>query len=391
MVIGFGIVSLAVDLVADGARSVSGPLLASLGASALTVGIVTGAAEAAGFGLRLVSGPLVDRTRKYWGFAIGGYALTVICVPLLALTPSLGTGAFVAAAILVVLERVGKAMRSPAKTVLLAHAATAVGGGRGFGVHKLLDQVGAFSGPLLVAAVIAISGALWPAFAVLAIPGVVALALLLWMRSRVPDPGVFALEPSIPSRSAPAPDSRGRLPGSLYLFGISAALTGFGLVGFGVISFHLTEGGLITLAAVPLVFAMGMVAGAVAPVLTGRAYDSFGGGVLLAVPVLVACIPILTFSTSFTLVLVGVVIWGTATGAHDSTVKALIADLVPVARRGTAYGLFAAFQGVGVFAGAALAGSAYPDAVALSLVTVPAQIVAFVLLVFVVRSRRRKP
>ena len=288
--IGFGIVSLAVDLVADGARSVSGPLLASLGASALTVGIVTGAAEAAGFGLRLVSGPLVDRTRKYWGFAIGGYVLTVLCVPLLALTPLLGPGAFLAAAFLVVLERVGKAIRSPAKTVLLAHAATAVGGGRGFGVHKLLDQVGAFSGPLLVAAVIAISGALWPAFAVLAIPGVVALALLLWMRSRVPDPGAFAREPGSPSRPAPVADTRGRLPGSLYLFGISAALTSFGLVGYGVISFHLTEGALIALAAVPLVFAVGMVAGALASVITGRAYDSFGAGVLLLVPVLVASI-----------------------------------------------------------------------------------------------------
>lgn len=388
VVIGFGIVSLAIDLVADGARSVSGPLLASLGASALAVGIITGGAEAAGFGLRLVSGPLVDRFRKYWGYAIGGYALTVLCVPLLALTPFLGQGAVAVAAFLIVVERVGKAIRSPAKTVLLAHAATAVGGGRGFGVHKLLDQVGAFSGPLLVAAVIAISGALWPAFAVLAVPGVFAILLLLWMRSRVPDPGVFALQPGARSRPAPAADSRGRLPVSLYLFGVSAALTSFGLVGFGVISFHLTEGGLVVLAAVPLVFAVGMVAAAVASIVTGRAYDRFGAGALLVVPVLVAGIPILTFSTSLVLVLVGVVIWGAATGVHDSTVKALIADLVPVARRGTAYGLFAVFQGAGVFGGAAFAGSVYPDAVVLSLVTVPAQIAAFVLLVVVVRSRR---
>jgi predicted MFS family arabinose efflux permease len=308
---------------------------------------------------------------------------------LLALTPFIGPSAVVAAALLIVLERLGKAIRSPAKTVLLAHAATAVGGGRGFGVHKLLDQVGAFSGPLLVAGVIAISGALWPAFAVLAIPGVLALLLLFWMRSRVPDPSVFAVGPN--SRSAPASPEQtsARLPASLYLFGISAALTNFGLVGFGVISFHLTNDRLVSLAAVPLVFAAGMAAGAIAAVVTGRAYDTVGAGALLVVPVLVMGIPLLTFSTSFVLVLVGVVIWGAATGVHDSTVKALVADLVPVARRGTAYGLFAVFQGVGVFAGAALAGSLYPDAVALSLATVPAQIVSLILLVAVVRSRRR--
>jgi MFS family permease len=389
VVIGFGVVSLAVDLVADGARSMSGPLLASLGASALIVGVVTGGAEAVGYGFRLVSGPLVDRSRAYWGFAIGGYALTALCIPLLALTPFLGAPAVVAAALLIVVERLGKAIRSPAKTVLLAHAATAVGGGRGFGVHKLLDQVGAFSGPLLVAGVIAISGALWPAFAVLAIPGILALVLLFWMRSRVPDPAAFALSPNARSRPASVEQTGAKLPVSLYLFGISAALTNFGLVGFGVISFHLTDDGLVGLAAVPLVFAAGMAAGAIAALVTGRAYDTVGAGALLVVPILVAAIPLLTFSTSFVLVLIGVIIWGAATGVHDSTVKALVADLVPVARRGTAYGLFAVFQGVGVFAGAALAGSLYPDAVALSLVTIPAQIASLVLLVLVIRSRRR--
>lgn len=391
VVIGFGMVSLAVDLVADGARSIQGPLLASLGASALMVGLVTGGAEAAGYGLRLVSGPLVDRTKKYWGFAIGGYALTAVCIPLLALTPFIGPVGFVAAALLIILERVGKAIRSPAKTVLLAHAATAVGGGRGFGVHKLLDQVGAFSGPLLVAAVVAISGALWPALALLAIPGVFALILLFWMRSRVPDPGAFAGLPGTTSRVVTPAASGGRLPQSLYLFGISAALTNFGLVGFGVISFHLTEDGLVGLAAVPLVFAAGMAAAAVAAVMVGRAYDRFGGGALLVVPILISTLPLLTFSSSLVLVLVGVMIWGAATGVHDSTVKALVADLVPAARRGTAYGVFAVFQGAGIFGGAALAGALYPNAVALSLFTVPAQIASLTLLVFVLRSGRRAP
>jgi hypothetical protein len=81
----FGTVSLLADVVYEGARSITGPLLASLGASAVVVGVVTGAGEAAALVLRLVSGPLADRTRRFWAWTITGYTLTVITVPLLGL------------------------------------------------------------------------------------------------------------------------------------------------------------------------------------------------------------------------------------------------------------------------------------------------------------------
>lgn len=388
VVIGFGGVSLAIDLVADGAKSVAGPLLGELGATALVVGLVTGSAEALGYVLRLVSGPVVDRTRRYWGAAIAGYALTAISVPLLAVTPFLGAAGLTAAAALIVLERVGKAVRSPAKTVVLAFAANAVGRGRGFGVHKLFDQIGAFSGPLLVAAVIAATGMLWPAFALLIIPALLAMALLLWMRSRVPDPSGFE-----PDAGAPVPGSVPRpergISATVVLFSVSTALTALGLVGFGVLSFHLTAIKLVPLAAVPLVFALGMLAAAIAAVVTGRLYDRAGGAVLFVVPLLAAGVPLLVLGDGIGAALVGIVLWGAAMGIQDSTVKALVADLVAPARRGTAYGVFAVFQGVGTFAGAALAGALYPDALAISAVTVPAQAIALVLLVTVVRRQRR--
>src|SRR4051794_36507752 len=187
-VVGFGVVSLAADMVYEGARSITGPLLGSLGASALLVGIVTGAGEALALVLRLVFGPRVDRTGSYWSMTLSGYVLTAVCVPALALTPFLGAAGLVIACALVLAERTGKAVRSPAKSTLLAHAAGPVGLGRGFGVHKALDQVGAFSGPLLVAGVTALTGALWPAMAVLAVPGAASVAVLLWLRSRVGDP-----------------------------------------------------------------------------------------------------------------------------------------------------------------------------------------------------------
>ena len=144
----FGFVSLAADMVYEGARSVYGPLLASLGATAIVVGLVTGAGEAMALVLRLVFGPLADRTGRYWALTMLGYGLTAVCVPLLAVTPFVGGAGLALAAVLILLERSGKAVRSPSKSALLAHVASAVGRGRGFGVHKALDQVGALAGPL---------------------------------------------------------------------------------------------------------------------------------------------------------------------------------------------------------------------------------------------------
>ncbi|BCI87408.1 hypothetical protein NIIDMKKI_26140 [Mycobacterium kansasii] len=142
----FGVVSLLADFVYEGARSITGPLLASLGATGLVVGVVTGIGEAAALALRLVSGPLADRTRRFWAWTVAGYALTLITVPLLGVA-----GALWVACSLVIAERVGKAVRSPAKDTLLSHAASVTGRGRGFAVHEALDQVGAVIGPLTVA------------------------------------------------------------------------------------------------------------------------------------------------------------------------------------------------------------------------------------------------
>ena len=204
-VVGFGLVSLATDMVSDGARPLGGPLLAQLGASALFVGLVTGAAEAASQGLRLVFGPWADRTGKYWTFTMAGYALTVVCVPLLALTPLAGSAGLALAAVLIIGDRVGKAVRSPAKTVLLAAVATPVGRGRGFAVHKSLDLAGALLGPLLVSAVLVATGSLPAAFAVLVFPAVAALAILVWLRRRVRDPGADTAAPDAGPAGLPAP------------------------------------------------------------------------------------------------------------------------------------------------------------------------------------------
>ncbi|HEU0205145.1 MAG TPA: MFS transporter [Pseudolysinimonas sp.] len=401
LVLGLGAVSLTIDMVSDGSISVGGALLGQLGASAVLVGLVTGGAGAIALVLRLVTGPWVDRTGRYWDFTMAGYAVTAISIPLLALTPVLGGAALAVAAALILIERTGKAVRAPAKTVLLADAAGAVGRGKGFGVHKFLDQVGAFSGPLVVSAVAALTGVLWPAFLVLIVPAAIAMVILVMLRRRVPDTSIYAPESERRSTSPDRPIARGpaRLLAGLssmepatretfLLFGAFAALTTFGLISFGLISFHLDHAGLAPLAAIPLVYAVGMATAAIAAVVVGWAYDRSASAVLFVVPVLTAFVPSLALAGSTGLVIVGVVLWGAATGLQDSTIKALVADLIPSAQRGTAYGWFAVFQGVAAFAGAAVAGALYTDVPVLAALVIVAQGGAVVLLVVVCRRIR---
>lgn len=393
-VVGFGVVSLAADMVYEGARSITGPLLASLGATAVLVGLITGAGEAIALVLRVVFGPLADRSGRYWTLTFAGYTLTAICVPALAITPFLAGAGLAVACLLILAERAGKAVRSPAKTALLAHAAGAVGLGRGFAVHKALDQAGAVAGPLLVAAVAAVAGTLWPAMAVLIVPGAAALLVLAWLRRKMPDPAVSdnasASVASAMAQQAPRPrwrwPSAGSLPTVFWLFAAACGAATAGLVTFGVISYHLTRDHVLPVAAVPLVYAAAMAAAALAALVTGWLFDRYGGRVLLSLPFLVAVVPALAFTNSAVMAIIGVLIWGAAVGVQDSTVKALVADLVAPNRRATAYGVFAAVQGATAIVGGTLAGALYDRSLPLLVAMVAAlQLTALVLLTVTLR------
>ncbi|MBP0456666.1 MFS transporter [Streptomyces bomunensis] len=403
-VVVFGTISLLADFVYEGARSVTGPLLAHLGATAAVVGIVTGVGEAAALLLRLGSGPLADRTRRFWAWTICGYALTVISVPVLGLAAAL----WVACA-LVIAERVGKAVRSPAKDTLLSHATAVTGRGKGFAVHEAMDQIGAVIGPLVVAGVLAATGGSYgPALGVLGLPGLAVLVLLWWLRARVPEPAGYetaagaasadasadggggggAPGPAPGPGSGPAPGSaptpaadREPLPRAFWIYAAFTAATMAGFATFGVLSFHLVTRHLLSVAAVPVVYAGAMAVDAVAALATGWAYDRVGPKVLAVLPVLAAIVPVLAFTRSVPLAVAGAMVWGAAMGVQESTLRATVADLVGPYRRATAYGIFAAVVGAATAGGGALAGVLYDVSVPL-LITVTAcvQAAALVLL-----------
>ena len=395
-VVGFGVVSLSADMVYEGARSITGPLLASLGASAVLVGLVTGVGEAMALVLRVVFGSWADRSGRYWTLTLVGYALTAVCVPALAVTPFVAGGGLALACVLILAERTGKAVRSPAKTALLAHAAGQVGLGRGFAVHKVLDQAGAVAGPLLVAAVAGLAGTLWPALVVLIVPGVAALLILIWIRHQTDGPAAAADHGNAPRLTEPPTvqnrihwsRSAASLPTSFWLFAAAAGSAAAGLVTFGVISFHLTRDQVVPVATVPLIYAAAMAAEALAALATGWLFDRIKGRVLLVLPFLVAIVPPLVFTNSAGAALAGILIWGSAVGVQDSTVKALVADLVPATRRATAYGAFAAVQGAAAALGGVMAGALYEHSLPGLIAAVSAvQLCALVLLVITLRRR----
>jgi MFS family permease len=357
-VLAFGVVSLLADMVYEGARSIIGPYLAMLGASATVVGVVAGAGEFVGYGLRLVTGYAVGRTRRYWSWTILGYASTGLMAPALLLY---GT------------ERLGKAVRSPAKDTLLSFASAGTGRGSAFGVHQALDQTGAVLGPLLLAAVLSWrEGDYRLAFGVLLVPGILVLAVLFWLRARVPDPrdyehttehggdshpGERGSVNAVPDDPADAVVSR-RLPAQFWQYVAMVAVLSGGVPSFPLLAFHAQHQGLLSDAQIPLLFAVAMAIDGVSGLLVGRLYDVRGPRVLLAVPV-AAAISVVAFSTEVALVWVGVAVWGVVNGVLDSTVKAVVTQLVPSARRSVAFGWLAFVRGVGLLIAGALLGAAY--------------------------------
>jgi predicted MFS family arabinose efflux permease len=371
-----GVVSLFADMAYEGARSVTGPYLAVLGASATVVGIVAGVGELLGYSLRLVSGRLSDRLRAYWPVAILGYIVQMAAVPALALA-----GSWQLAAGLIIVERIGKAMRNPPRDAMLARASASIGRGWAFGLHEALDQSGALIGPLVVAVVLARTGQYPAAFAILAIPAALTLTTLALARRTYPVPPGVAARPS---------DLRGEgLPRAFWLYLVAAALVAAGFADFSLIAFHFERMHLVDPAFVPIFYSGAMAAGGVASLVFGRLYDRVGIGLLVPLTAVGALFAPLAFLGSAPVALVGVLLWGAALGIHESIMAAAIAEMAPADRTASAYGLFTMAFGLAWFAGSAALGILYDRSVdATVILAIVLQLAAVPILVVVARWHR---
>lgn len=366
-----GVVSLFSDLTYEGARSITGPFLGSLNAGAAVIGLVAGLGEFLGYALRLGSGYLTDRLGKYWAISIIGYSLNLFAVPLLALA-----GNWEFAVFLILLERLGKAIRTPARDAMLSHATGAVGHGRGFGFHEAMDQIGAMLGPLIVALVLYLKEDYRSGFAYLLIPAILAILVIVLAARLYPHPQ--HLEVSLPRL-----ETKG-FTRPFWIYVIAVGLIGAGYADFPLIAYHFGQAAVAAPNWIPIFYAVAMGVDAVAALILGRFFDRLGLTVIVPTAVLSSFFAPLVFLGGFHLALAGMVLWGIGMGAQESIIKAALAPMVPRDRRGTGYGIFNTGFGLFWFLGSALMGILYEISLgALVAFSLAAQLLAVPLLLAV--------
>ena len=343
-----GFVSMLMDISSEMVHSLLPMfMVGTLGASALTVGIIEGLAESTALIVKVFSGTLSDYLGKRKGLALCGYALGALSKPLFAIATT--TGAVLTARLL---DRVGKGVRGAPRDALVADLAPPTLRGAAFGLRQSLDTVGAFLGPLLAVGLML----LWAndfrmVFWVAAIPGVLAVALLLF---GVREPRQHhAGKRTNPIRRANL--RRLRAP-YWWVVGIGAVLT---LARFSeaFLVLRAQQGG-IPIALVPLVMVAMNLIYAMSAYPFGKLSDRMSHAKLLALGlvVLIAADLVLATTDHWAAVLAGVALWGLHMGITQGLLATMVADTAPADLRGTAYGMFNLVSGIAMLAASVTAG-----------------------------------
>jgi MFS family permease len=344
-VVVIGVMSFFADFTYEGSRSIVGQYMGTLGASALAISVVTGAGELLGYGLRFFSGSGADRSGHYWPITISGYVLQMSVVPLLALA-----GTWEAAAVLIILERIGKAIRNPPRDALLAHAAAGIGYGRAFGLHEALDQFGATFGPLFVAMILVLDHHDYTtAFALLAVPASLELALLATARLTYPRPADLEPRTEAIARSD-------KMPSVFWTYLAAAALVGAGFADFPLIAYHFETSDIVSSNVIPVFYAIAMAVGGGGSLVFGRLFDRFGIRLLVPLSLVSALYAPLVFLGGVSASVVGVVLWGLGSGVQESIIPAAVGRMVSADRRASAFGVFTGGYGVAWFLGSTAIG-----------------------------------
>ena len=329
-----GLISLAADMVYEGARSASGAYLEYLGAPPIASSII-GVGEFIGYVLRFVSGVLASyfgSSVAFWGFVALGYAMNVMVLPLLAFT-----GFWWIATSLYLLERVGKGLRTPVRDVILAEVTEGVGRGKGFGLHEVMDQAGALAGPLLFAYML-IHFDYSRAFLTLLIPGALAMIFVFT---------AWSLYQKIKSvEFSPKKISFRGVGRRFWLFVLSMTLQSLGFVHWAIASYFLKYWGILGDANIAILYAIAMGVDALIAFPIGYLYDTIKFKSLYIAPITTLTITLLLTTRVTTLAYVMAVLWGVTMGVSETIMRASVADIAGRSRLAVAYGIFGMLYGV---------------------------------------------
>lgn len=382
-----GIVSLFSDMTHEGGRSILGEYLNIVGASGATIGFVSGVGELCGYSLRLISGFIADKTKKYWTLIILGYALQVLAIPALALVPENG---WVIACGLIILERIGKAIKKPAKNTLVSFAASEIGTGKGFAYQEFLDQLGAFMGPviLFVIASIKSGGSLFSTyrlcFAFLGIPAAITVSLVVFSKIKYPKPEMFEKEIGDKSKFT--------FKKSFVFFMAAICLFAFGFADFTIITLHAAKTKAFPEASLSLLYAGAMAVDAFAALFFGQLFDKIGLRALIISTVCSAFFaPLVFLGAGPVCIAAGIALWGIGIGAQESIMKAALSKIVPKSMRGTGFAIFETGFGIAWFLGSWLLGALYDRSIsALVCVSALVQLAAIIFYVLCIKEEKKE-
>lgn len=392
VIIIFGLISMLGDMVYETARSANSQYFNILGISAATVGLVFGIGEFLGYGLRLLAGVLSDKSGKQWIFMFIGYGM-LIAVPLMGFVNKWNI-----LLVLILLERIGKALRNPAKdTVLSSVAENQLGVGQAFGLQEALDQLGAFTGPLIFTAVFAVTKHKGIAeyqlgYKLLIIPFVALMVFLTLAYHKIKRDFLI---PEIKTREF----RNEKLPKIFWIYTLFTLMCTMGFVNFSTIGYHVKAVGIMEDGEITLVYSIAMAVDAMASLLTGHMYDKVKEGsrrksgglmVMAMIPIMTMFLPIFTLSNSRSAVIVGMVIFGIVMGTHETIMRSAISDISPYYKRGTSYGIFNAAYGLALMIGSYFMGLLYDMRMISVIQVITSVIEALSIIVFVYMMKLAK-
>ena len=368
-----GIVSLFSDMTHEGARSILGEYLNLTGASAATIGFVSGVGELCGYSLRLLSGYIADRTKKYWTLIIVGYVMQVLAVPALALVPD---NAWIVASGLVIMERIGKAVKKPAKNTLVSFASSEIGEGKGFAYLEFLDQLGAFLGPVILFVISIVKGTsnlistYRICFAILGIPAIITITLVVLSKIKYPNPEIFEKKKEEKQEFI--------FKKSFVFYMIAICLFAFGFADFTLITLHAAKVQAFPDSTLCLLYAAAMAVDAFAALIFGWLFDKIGLKSLIISTLFSSLFACFIFTSKCAVMIcIGIVLWGIGMGAQESIMKAAISKIIPRNMRSTGFGIFETGFGIAWFLGSWFLGYLYDvKPLYLVLVSVAVQILA---------------
>jgi len=333
-----GVVSMLGDIVYESGRGIAPDYLYFLGASALFVGLTSGIGELVGYGIRLVSGPLADRSRAYWLFIFLGYGL-ILAIPMMGLTNSIWL-----VAALVIAERLGKALRSPSRDAVVSVVSKGMGSGKAFGLHEFIDQIGAVAGPAFLGLMMMWTANNFSLSLQSLFPFYLLMMAVLYLTYR-------RIRGTVEEIRRQSTTTNEKLSKGFWMYSGAVLMNTVGLMPIALILFNgakmLESGGQLWL--VPFLYVVVQLVDAPMALVSGWIYDKVGIK-FLAIPFALSVLP-LAFQSLVGLpgVILACISYGLVLGMQESTYRAAVTDIVPLGRKGSAYGFFNVMLGAGTF------------------------------------------